>query len=100
MHFEGYCDTETVNIWLEEGLLPCLSPGQTVIIDNASFHKSSKTRKLIEDKGCHLLYLPTYSPDLNPVENEWAILKARIRKHKRPGQSLEEIIEEVFRMYG
>ncbi|NKB23081.1 MAG: hypothetical protein GKR87_01535 [Kiritimatiellae bacterium] len=43
-------------------------------MDNASFHKSSKTRHLIEHHGCHLLYLLAYSPDLNPIEQQWAIL--------------------------
>lgn len=100
LHFQGYCDTEVVNTWVENALMPCLKPGQTVIMDNASFHKSTRTKQLIETKGCKLLYLPTYSPDLNPIEQQWAILKARIRKLKTPQQPLEEAIAQVFKEYG
>jgi len=99
MRFEGYCDTLVFNAWLEHVLLPELQPGQIVLMDNASFHKSSTTKTLIESKGCTLKYLPTYSPDFNPIEPQWAILKARLRKHKRPDQSLGEAIDMIFTMY-
>ena len=99
MRFEGYCDTLVFNAWLEQVLLPELQPGQIVLMDNASFHKSTTTKTLIESKGCTLRYLPTYSPDLNPIEPQWAILKARLRKHKRPHQSLGKAIDMIFAMY-
>jgi transposase len=57
---------------LEKILCPELRPGQVVIMDNASFHKSPRIRKIIENVGCQLLYLPPYSPDLNPIEHYWA----------------------------
>ena len=59
MCFEGYCDTLVFNAWLEHVLVPALRPGQTVLMDNASFHKSTTTKTLIESKGCTLKYLPT-----------------------------------------
>ena len=96
--FEGYCDTDVFNTWIEECLLPELTLGDVVVLDNASFHKSSKTEELISSKGCRILFLPTYSPDLNPIENKWAIVKARIRKHREPEQPLEEILDEVLTM--
>jgi transposase len=99
MRFEGYGDTLVFNAWLEQVLLPELRPGQIVVMDNASFHKSPTTRTLIESKGCTLKYLPTYSPDLNPIEPQWAILKARLRKHKTPHQSLDKAIDQIFAMY-
>jgi transposase len=80
MYFEGYCNTDVVECWLTEVLLPVLSPGQTVIWDNASFHQSPRLRELIEAVGCRLIYLPAYSPDLNPIEQWWSALKARIRR--------------------
>ena len=49
-------------------------------MDNATFHKSEKTKKLIEDAGCTILFLPPYSPDLNPIEHKWAQAKANRRK--------------------
>jgi len=66
--FDGSTDTALFIAWMKEHLLPSLRRGQTVIMDNASFHKSPKIRALIENAGCELLYLPPYSPDLNPIE--------------------------------
>lgn len=77
--FEGYTDANVFNTWVEKVLLPELPPGYTVILDNARFHQSAKTRTLIESAGCKLLFLPAYSPDLNPIEEWWAILKTKIR---------------------
>lgn len=80
MCFEGTCDTDLFNIWLKKELLPSLTPGQVLILDNASFHKSAATRKLVEEYGCEIIFLPPYSPDLNPIEKYWATMKAKIRE--------------------
>lgn len=77
--FEGGCNADVFNVWLEAVLLPTLSKGTTLVMDNAAFHKSPKTRELIEDFGCHLLFLPTYSPDLNPIEHWWHKIKSILR---------------------
>ncbi|WP_265026144.1 transposase [Wolbachia endosymbiont (group A) of Bibio marci] len=66
MTFTGGCNKDVFNIWLERRLLPQLQRDTTIVMDNATFHKTPKTKSLIESFGCHLLYLPTYSPDLNP----------------------------------
>lgn len=99
IEFEGYCNTELFNSWLEKCLLPKLPRGKTLILDNASFHKSERTRRLVESKGCYLKYLPAYSPDLNPIEKQWGILKARIKKHRKKDQTLSESITSVFQSY-
>jgi transposase len=96
MTFEGYCNTDVVNGWVEEMLLPELKPGQTVIWDNASFHQSPEFKKLIESAGCTLIYLPTYSPDLNPIEKWWAKLKAWIRRLRAKGMTLKQALVLVF----
>lgn len=78
--FEGYCNTEIICFYIEKILIPTLMPGQVIIMDNASFHKSRKIEQLIEEAGCRLLYLPTYSPDLNPIEHFWSPIKSYMRK--------------------
>ena len=80
MCFEGTCNTDTFNTWLKEVLVPNLKPGQVLILDNASFHKSAESKKIIKNVGCDILFLPPYSPDLNPIEKYRANLKVRIRK--------------------
>ena len=75
MVFNGSCNTDVFNSWVEHFLIKELKIGQVVIMDNASFHKSQKTRELIESVGCRIIFLPPYSPDLNPIEKFWANMK-------------------------
>ncbi len=64
--FTGTCNTTLFNEWVRQQLLKELTAGQVVIMDNASFHKSTKTKELIESVGARIIFLPPYSPDLNP----------------------------------
>ncbi len=64
--YQGYCTARFIEAWVENFLLPEVEPGQVIIMDNAAVHKSNTIRELIEKAGCELLFLPTYSPDLNP----------------------------------
>ena len=66
--------------YVEKVLVPELRPGDIVILDNLSSHKGQRVREMIEAAGASLLYLPPYSPDLNPIENAFAKLKALLRK--------------------
>ena len=75
MVFNSSCNTDLFNNWVEHFLIKELQPGQVVIMDNASFHKSQKTKELIESVGCKLIFLAPYSPDLNPIEHKWAQAK-------------------------
>ena len=70
---------ELFNDWLEQFLLKELKPGQFVVMDNAAFHKSKKTKELIESVGCKIIFLPPYSPDLNPIEKFGANMKRWIK---------------------
>lgn len=96
MSFEGSCNTEIFNSWLTNFLLPELWPGMTVVMDNASFHHSPQTRKLIENAGCKLLYLPPYSPDLNPIEQFWAQMKLWLRNARSKFKNFTEALREFF----
>lgn len=80
MVYQGYCTAKLIESWLEKFLLPLVTPGQVIIMDNAPFHNSRRIKKLIEEAGCELVYLPTYSPDLNPIEHWWHKIKNAIKK--------------------
>jgi transposase len=77
---EGSTTTAVFEAYLEQVLSPSLGPGQVVVMDNLSSHKGSRTRELIEERGCELIYLPPYSPDLNPIEEAFAKLKALLQR--------------------
>lgn len=91
MLFDGTCDTETFNAWLSSSLLPLLKRGTIIVLDNATFHKSPTTVKLAQAAGCRLLFLPPYSPHLNPIENRWALIKRFWRFSE--GISLDEAVK-------
>ena len=78
--FNGNCNTELFNRWVEQVLIKELIPGQVVVMDNATFHKSKRTKELIESVGCRVIFLPPYSPDLNPIEKFWANMKRWIKQ--------------------
>ncbi|MCP5196991.1 MAG: IS630 family transposase [Gammaproteobacteria bacterium] len=94
--YSFYTDTEVFNLWIERCLIPELPEKCILIMDNASFHKSEETRSIIEENGHQLLFLPPYSPDLNPIENHWALLKRRLRKILPNNKSLFESLSAVF----
>lgn len=90
---DSYTDSDVFNLWLETYLVPELNAGQVIILDNATFHKSSQTKKLIESAQCRLLFQPAYSPDLNKIEHQWAVLKQGIRANQNPDLSLHQKID-------
>lgn len=97
MTFEGYCDAALVEAWVKQFLVLELKPGQVVVMDNASFHKSATIRALIEQAGCNLLFLPPYSPDLNKIEKFWARLKHYLRKTLNQFQSVWVAVDNAFK---
>ena len=66
--------------FLQEDLLPRLLPGSVLVLDNASIHKGGRIECLVSAAGCRVLYLPPYSPDLNPIELAWAFVKRLVRR--------------------
>jgi transposase len=79
MALEGTTDTESFRAYVSQVLLPTLRPGDLVIMDNLSPHKSDPTLALIINAGAQVLFLPAYSPDLNPIEKMWSKIKSLLR---------------------
>ena len=79
--------------YVEEILAPTLAPGEIVFMDNMGSHKSPQVRAIIEAKGARLIYLPPYSPDLNPIEMAFSKLKALLRK--AAPRSTEDLWNEI-----
>ena len=83
--------------YVEHVLCPALRAGDVVVMDNLSAHKVEDVRTLIQKRGAELIYLPPYSPDLNPIEKAWSKLKDLLRAAKaRTQQSLEQAITELL----
>ena len=77
---EGAADRPAFETYVRQLLVPSLRPGQTVVLDNLSVHKSEEMRRLIEEAGCCLRFLPPYSPDFTPIEQAFAKIKHRLRQ--------------------
>ena len=78
--FDGPINGRSFLAYLEQILVPTLRPGDVVIMDNLGSHKGQAARRAIRQAGAHLLFLPPYSPDLNPIEQVFAKLKTLMRK--------------------
>jgi len=76
---DGAVNADVFEAFVEQVLVPTLRDGDVVVMDNLSSHKRSRTRELIRSRGAEVLYLPPYSPDLNPIENVFAKVKHRLR---------------------
>jgi transposase len=88
---EGATTAAVFEAYVEQVLAPSLRKGQVVVMDNLSAHKAQRIRELIEEWGCELLYLPPYSPDLNPIEEAFSKIKNLIRKAE--ARSREALLE-------
>ena len=82
--------------YVQQVLAPTLKPGDVVIMDNLAAHKSTPVKDAIEAVGARLLFLPPYSPDLNPIENAFAKLKALLRK--AAARSIEQLWDAIARI--
>lgn len=87
----GSCHTQTVNQWIEHMLLPELTQPSVIIMDNARFHNKEQMQVILENAGHAMLPLPRYSPDFNPIEQAFAIIKKR-RQFAPPAKPLHEFI--------
>jgi transposase len=99
MTIEGSTDTPVFFTFVQKMLAPALRPGQIVILDNLSSHNVEGVKEAIESVGATLEYLPSYSPDLSPIEECWSKLKEHLRaKAARTRELLDQAITEAFDM--
>ena len=97
MALSGSIDGIAFETWVALVLVPILLPGQTVFMDNARSHKGDKVRILIEQAGCSLVFLPAYSPDLNPIEGAFSKIKGHLKRSKaRTTQALLDAIANAI----
>jgi transposase len=93
MALEGTTDTETFGAYVRAVLVPTLRPGDIVIMDNLSPHKSEPTLAMIAAAGAEALFLPPYSPDFNPIEKMWSKIKALLRSAE--ARTVAELISAI-----
>jgi transposase len=97
MGVEGSTDREVFEAYVEHALAPTLKAGQLVVMDNLPAHKPARVRELIEERGCELIYLPSYSPDFNPIEEAFSKIKGMVRQAgARTREALVEVLGEAL----
>jgi transposase len=90
---EGATTSAVFEAYVEQVLAPTLRKGQVVVMDNLSAHKGERIRELIEERGCELIYLPSYSPDFNPIEEAFSKIKGLVRKAE--ARTKEALLEAI-----
>ena len=95
---DGPINAERFLVYIEEVLVPTLLPGDVVIMDNLGSHKGKAVRKAIRSAGAHLIFLPKYSPDLNPIEQVFAKLKHLLRK--TAARTVETVCAAIGQLLG
>ena len=99
MYYERSTDSAVFEVWFEGRLMPLLSPGDVVIMDNAQFHRKGELRKIASRHHVLVLFLPPYSPDYNPIEKMWANIKRWLKKNMRFYNSFEDALEAAIDKY-
>jgi transposase len=94
------CSTDSVlfEFWFENCLLREVKKGSVIILDNAAFHRKSVLSELAKKYCCEVLFLPPYSPDLNPIEKKWAWLKRMLRDILHDFDSFDDALQTIFQV--
>ena len=98
LQYSGSTDSVLFEHWFEHRLLREAKMGSVIIIDNATFHRKTILFALALKYGCTVLFLPPYSPDLNPIENKWAWLKRKLRDILHNSHSLDDALWVAFQV--
>jgi len=97
MSIEGATDRDVFHEYVRSVLVPSLRPGDLVVLDNLAAHGDERARRLIEKAGARMMFLPPYSPDLNPIEKMWSKIKTALRSIKaRTSEALQVAIGEAL----
>jgi len=96
LQYEGTMDSSLFETWFESCLLPSLPENAVIVMDNASFHRKSKLYPLARQAGFCLIFLPPYSPELNPIEHFWSWLKRELTKTLPSLSSFDDAICSAF----
>ena len=96
LQYEGTMDSALFELWFETRLLPSLPKGTTIVMDNAAFHRKSRLPLLAHAHGHRIVFLPPYSPELNPIENFWSWLKRHLKKILPYCKSFDEALCLAF----
>lgn len=99
MQYNGTTDAPLFEYWFEQWLLPCLPADTVIVMDNASFHKKDELQKIADKHNRKIIFLPPYSPELNPIEKFWAVLKHWLKIHIREFDSLDDAIFAAFQIF-
>jgi transposase len=98
MEYSGTTDSTLFEFWFENCLLKEVKRQSTIILDNATFHRKTVLPVLAQKYDCQVLFLPPYSPQLNPIENKWAWLKRRLRSVLPCWNSFDDAIWNIFQV--
>ena len=94
--YKGYTDHRLFEAWFSGALLKEVKFSSVIVLDNAAFHRKKVLHNLAEQAGCSVLFLPPYSPDLNPIEKLWANMKSFLKFYLRFFDSLDFAFQEFF----
>lgn len=98
MQYESTMDSTLFEAWFVRRFLPAIEKGTVIVMDNAAFHRKKQLVSFAHNFNCHLVFLPPYSPDLNPIENFWSWLKRYLRKILPSFNSFDDALTAAFQV--
>ena len=97
--YSGTMNSVLFEFWFTDQLLPSLDKDTVIVMDNASFHSKARLSSAAQKRGCRVVFLPPYSPELNPIENFWAWLKATLRRILSDFSSFDAALSAAFQLW-